>query len=126
MLKVAAILKGKTVSRDVDLSISPGSRQVLTMLSECGALEDILQAGQDFWNAPAVLVSAWAFPLIPKVSACAHLTEILKAEAERQNAQVYLVSPETAAASALTGYITDPRDIGSIDVLPMPKNLKSM
>ena len=110
MLKVAAMLKGKTIHPSVSLSVSPGSRQVLTMLSDCGALSDILASGA------RVLECACG----PCVSLRTFNRNFLGRSGTRDG-QVYLVSPETAVASALTGYITDPTTIDQPLHVTMPE-----
>ncbi len=118
LMKVAAILKGKTVSPDVSLTVSPGSRQVLTMLAKNGALADIIAAG-------ARVLECACGPCIgngqsPKQGAVSLRTfnRNFYNRSGTPSAEVYLVSPETAAVSALTGVITSPEgaDIPSIDM----------
>jgi aconitate hydratase len=112
MMRVAAILKGKTIAENVSLAISPGSRQVMTMLSRSGALADIISAG-------ARILECACGPCIgmgqaPRTNAVSVRTfnRNFFGRSGTKSANVYLVSPETAAATALTGYLTDPRDIG--------------
>ena len=108
MLKVAAVLRGKKVNPNVSLTISPGSRQVLTMLSKCGALKDILDSG-------ARLLECACGPCIgmgqsPKTDAVSLRTfnRNFYARSGTKSASVYLVSPLTAAYSAIAGVITVP------------------
>lgn len=108
MLKTAAILKGQTVAESVSLTISPGSRQVLNMLAADGALGDILASG-------ARVLECACGPCIgmgqaPKSGAVSLRTfnRNFEGRSGTADAQVYLVSPETAAVSALAGVITDP------------------
>ncbi|MBQ9991985.1 MAG: aconitate hydratase [Firmicutes bacterium] len=124
MLKVAAILKGKTIAPNVDLSISPGSRQVLAMLAECGALEDILQSGARLLECACGPCIGMGFSPNSGGVSLRTFNRNFEGRSGTADGQVYLVSPETAAASALTGCFTDPRDIGEIDVLPMPESFK--
>ena len=121
MLKVAAILKGKTVAENVSLVISPGSRQVLNMLSECGALSDIVSAG-------ARIIECACGPCIgmgqaPKSGAVSLRTfnRNFEGRSGTKDAHVYLVSPETAAASALTGVVTDPTELCKDMDIKMPE-----
>ncbi len=108
MLKVAAILKGKTIAPGVNLSVSPGSRQVLSMLAACGALNDILASGARLLECACGPCIGMGFsPNSGGVSLRTFNRNFL-GRSGTKDAQVYLVSPETAAASALTGYITDP------------------
>ncbi len=109
MLKVAAMLKGKTIAPGVSLSISPGSRQVLSMLADCGALADILASGARLLECACGPCIGMGFsPNSQGVSLRTFNRNFLGRSGTRDG-QVYLVSPETAVASALTGYITDPR-----------------
>ena len=104
---VAAILRGKTVHPDVSLTISFGSKQVLKMLAESGALSDLIASG-------ARLLESTCGPCIgmgqsPASGAVSLRTfnRNFKGRSGTMDARVFLVSPETAAVSALTGYITD-------------------
>ena len=108
LLKVAAMLKGKTIHPAVSLSVSPGSRQVLTMLSDCGALSDILASGARVLECACGPCIGMGFsPNSGGVSLRTFNRNFL-GRSGTKDGQVYLVSPETAVASALTGYITDP------------------
>ena len=109
MMKVAAILKGKSIAPWVSLTISPGSRQVLSMLAGNGALQAMIDAG-------ARILESGCGPCIGMGQAPATNAVSLRTfnrnfcgRSGTPSAQVYLCSPETAAVSALTGYITDPR-----------------
>ena len=107
MLKVAAMLKGKTIHPSVSLSVSPGSRQVLTMLSDCGALSDILASGARVLECACGPCIGMGFsPNSGGVSLRTFNRNFLGRSGTRDG-QVYLVSPETAVASALTGYIKE-------------------
>ena len=120
MLKVAAILKGKTVAPGVSLSISPGSRQVLTMLANCGALTDILASGARLLECACGPCIGMGFsPNSGGVSLRTFNRNFL-GRSGTKDGQVYLVSPETAAASALTGYITDPTTLPPIPEIVLP------
>ena len=111
MLKVAAMLKGKTIHPSVSLSVSPGSRQVLTMLANCGALSDILASGARVLEcACGPCIGMGCAPNSGGVSLRTFNRNFL-GRSGTKDGQVYLVSPETAVASALTGYITDPTTI---------------
>ena len=121
MLKVAAMLKGKTVHPSVSLSVSPGSRQVLTMLSDCGALSDILASGARLLECACGPCIGMGFsPNSGGVSLRTFNRNFLGRSGTRDG-QVYLVSPETAVASALTGYITDPTTIDEPLHVTMPE-----
>ncbi len=111
MLKVAAMLKGKTIAPGVSLSVSPGSRQVLSMLADCGALNDILASGARLLECACGPCIGMGFsPNSSGVSLRTFNRNFLGRSGTRDG-QVYLVSPETAVASALTGFITDPRTV---------------
>ena len=124
MLKVAAMLKGKTIAPSVSLSISPGSRQVLSMLADCGALADILASGARVLECACGPCIGMGFsPSSGGVSLRTFNRNFL-GRSGTKDGQVYLVSPETAVASALTGYITDPTTtVGELNV-SMPDSFK--
>ena len=124
MLTVAAMLKGKTVHPDVSLSISPGSKQVYTMLAECGALADLISAGARILECACGPCIGMGFsPQSAGVSLRTFNRNFL-ARSGTADAQVYLVSPETAAASAITGVFTDPTDFGVAPKVEMPTQFK--
>ena len=124
MLKVAAMLKGKTVDPSVSMSVSPGSRQVLTMLSDCGALSDILASGARVLECACGPCIGMGFsPNSGGVSLRTFNRNFLGRSGTRDG-QVYLVSPETAVASALTGYITAPTTLGEGVTVAMPGSFK--
>ncbi len=124
MLTVAAMLKGKTVHPDVSLSISPGSKQVYTMLAECGALADLISAGARILECACGPCIGMGFsPKSAGVSLRTFNRNFL-ARSGTADAQVYLVSPETAAASAITGVFTDPTTLGVAPKVEMPAQFK--
>ena len=124
MLTVAAMLKGKTVHPSVSLSISPGSKQVYTMLAECGALADLINAGARILECACGPCIGMGFsPQSAGVSLRTFNRNFL-ARSGTANAQVYLVSPETAAASAITGTFTDPTTLGVAPKIEMPTAFK--
>ena len=120
MLTVAAILKGKTVHPDVSLSISPGSKQVYTMLAECGALADLIAAGARILECACGPCIGMGFS--PKSAGVSLRTfnRNFEARSGTADAKVYLVSPETAAASAIAGKFTDPRSLGKAPEIKVP------
>ena len=121
LLKVAAMLKGKTIDPSVSLSVSPGSRQVLTMLANCGALSDILASGARVLECACGPCIGMGFsPNSGGVSLRTFNRNFL-GRSGTKDGQVYLVSPETAVASALTGYITDPTTINEPLNIQMPE-----
>ncbi len=124
MLTVAAMLKGKTVHPDVSLSISPGSKQVYTMLAECGALAGLISAGARILECACGPCIGMGFsPKSAGVSLRTFNRNFL-ARSGTADAQVYLVSPETAAASAIAGVFTDPTSLGVAPVIQMPTAFK--
>ncbi len=124
MLTVAAMLKGKTVHPNVSLSISPGSKQVYTMLAECGALADLINAGARILECACGPCIGMGFsPQSAGVSLRTFNRNFL-ARSGTADAQVYLVSPETAAASAITGVFTDPTSFGVAPKVEMPAVFK--
>ncbi len=124
MLKVAALLKGKTISPNVSLSISPGSKQVLSMLADCGALSDILASGARLLECACGPCIGMGFsPNSAGVSLRTFNRNFL-GRSGTKDASVYLVSPETAVAAALTGEITDPRVLGEEPHVTMPAAFK--
>ena len=124
MLKVAAMLKGKTISPNVSLSISPGSKQVLSMLADCGALSDILASGARVLECACGPCIGMGFsPNSAGVSLRTFNRNFL-GRSGTKDGQVYLVSPETAVAAALTGYITDPTTFGDAPAITMPEKFK--
>lgn len=120
LLTVAAILKGKTIHPDVSLSISPGSKQVYTMLAECGALADLIDAGARILECACGPCIGMGFS--PKSGGVSLRTfnRNFEARSGTADAGVYLVSPETAAASALAGAMTDPRTLGKAPEIHIP------
>ena len=116
MLKVAALLKGKTIKPEVSLSISPGSRQVLSMLSDCGALSDILASGARVLECACGPCIGMGFSPNSGGVSLRTFNRNFEGRSGTANAQVYLVSPETAVAAALTGEITDPMLLGQMDL----------
>ena len=120
MLKVAAILKGKTVCQSVSLSIAPGSKQVLNMLALCGALSDMIDAGARILeSACGPCIGMGQSPNSKGVS-LRTFNRNFEGRSGTADAGIYLVSPEVAAASALTGVLTDPRELGKMPEIEMP------
>ena len=124
MLKVAAMLRGKTIHPGVSLSISPGSKQVLTMLADCGALTDILASGARVLECACGPCIGMGFsPNSGGVSLRTFNRNFL-GRSGTKDGQVYLVSPETAVAAALTGVITDPTTLGENPDVHMPEKFR--
>lgn len=112
LIKVAAILKGQRVHPDVDLVLAPGSRQVLNMLAKNGALSDMISAGVRILEcACGPCIGMGQSPPTAGVS-LRTINRNFKGRSGTADAEVYLVSPETAAVSAIFGKLTDPREFG--------------
>ncbi len=121
MLKVAYILKGKTVHPDVSLSIAPGSKQVLNMLAACGALSDMIDAGARILeSACGPCIGMGQSPNSGGIS-LRTFNRNFEGRSGTKDGQIYLVSPELAAASALTGVLTDPRTLGEMPDFQLPR-----
>ena len=127
MLKVASMLKGRKIADSVSLSISPGSRQVFSMLAECGALTDLIDAGARVLECACGPCIGMGFsPSSAGVSLRTFNRNFL-GRSGTKDGQVYLVSPETAAASALTGYFTDPAESGpkaDVSIYDVPEKFR--
>jgi aconitate hydratase len=117
LMIVASMLRGRRVYPDVSFGVAPGSRQVLEMIARNGSLADIVSAGA------RVLESTCGFCIgagqAPKTDAVTIRTSNRNFEGRSgtKNAKIYLASPESAVAAALTGMIIDPRDLG----IPYPQ-----
>jgi aconitate hydratase len=120
MLKVAAILKGKTVCQSVSLSIAPGSKQVLNMLARCGALSDMIDAGARILESACGPCIGMGQSPNSKGISLRTFNRNFEGRSGTADAGIYLVSPETAAASSLTGVLTDPRKLGAMPEIEMP------
>ena len=121
LLTVAKILKGKTVHPDVSLSISPGSKQVYTMLAECGALADLISAGARILECACGPCIGMGFsPKSGGVSLRTFNRNFL-GRSGTKDAEVYLVSPECAAASAIMGVFTDPTTLDTDTNVDLPE-----
>ena len=124
MLKVAALLKGKTIDPSVSLSISPGSKQVLTMLADCGALSDIIASGARVLECACGPCIGMGFSPNSAGVSLRTFNRNFEGRSGTADAKVYLVSPETAVAAALTGEISDPRLLGEMPEIKMPEEFK--
>ena len=121
MLKVAYILKGKTVHPDVSLAIAPGSKQVLNMLADCGALATMIDAGARILeSACGPCIGMGQSPNSGGIS-LRTFNRNFEGRSGTKDGQIYLVSPEVAAVSALTGVLTDPRTLGEMPEFKLPK-----
>ncbi len=122
MMKVAKILKGKTVCPTVSLCIAPGSKQVLNMLAMNGALGDMIGAGARILeSACGPCIGMGQSPNSGGIS-LRTFNRNFEGRSGTKDAGIYLVSPEVAAASALTGYLTDPRNLGEAPTVEMPEH----
>lgn len=120
MMKVAKILKGKSVHPDVSLVIAPGSKQVLNMLAQNGALADMVAAGARILeSACGPCIGMGQAPASNAVS-LRTFNRNFEGRSGTVSAKVYLVSPEVAAVSAICGVLTDPRDFGDAPVVEIP------
>lgn len=122
LMKVAAILKEKTVAENVQLVIAPGSKQVLTMLAENGALADLLNAGARILECGCgPCIGMGQAPCTDGVS-LRTFNRNFKGRSGTVSADVYLLSPETAAISAVNGFLTNP--LGNVELpdIEMPQN----
>lgn len=120
---VANLLKGKKISDHVSLTISPGSRQVLENLASNGDLLDIIKSGaRIIENGCGPCIGIGQAPTTDAVS-LRTFNRNFKGRSGTQSAQIYLVSPETAVASAISGEITDPRKLGIYPNIVEPEKI---
>ena len=123
MMKVAHILKGKTVHPDVQLSIAPGSKQVLNMMADMGLLSIMIDAGARILeSACGPCIGMGQSPNSGGISLRTFNRNFL-GRSGTKDGQIYLVSPELAAISAVTGYLTDPREIGDMPQFVLPEKV---
>ncbi len=121
LLKVAHILKGKTVHPDVSLAIAPGSKQVYNMMAQCGALSDLIDAGARILECACGPCIGMGQSPNSKGISLRTFNRNFEGRSGTKDGQIYLVSPETAAASAITGVFTDPRTLGAMPPYIMPE-----
>lgn len=121
LMQAAGILKGKQVHPEVSLVVAPGSRQVLKMLADNGALGDFIMAGARILeSACGPCVGIGQAPGTNAVSVRT-INRNFEGRSGTKSAQVYLASPEVAAAAALTGKLTDPRELGEYKPVSLPE-----
>ncbi|MBE6822410.1 MAG: aconitate hydratase [Ruminococcaceae bacterium] len=121
LMRVASILKGKTVHPDVSLAIAPGSKQVYNMLAQNGALADLISAGARILEcACGPCIGMGQSPNSKGVS-LRTFNRNFEGRSGTADAQIYLVSPETACASALSGVLTNPQTLGKEDPIALPE-----
>jgi aconitate hydratase len=121
MMKTRSILKGNTAAEDVSLVIAPGSKQVLTMLAQNGALADLVKSGARILEcACGPCIGMGQSPVNDAVS-LRTFNRNFEGRSGTKSAKVYLVSPEVAAISAIKGYITDPTQLNEFEEIKMPE-----
>ena len=121
MMKVAHILKGKTVHPDVSLAIAPGSKQVLNMLAENGLLSVMIDAGARILESACGPCIGMGQSPNSKGISLRTFNRNFEGRSGTKDGQIYLVSPEMAAISAITGVLTDPREIGEMPEFKLPE-----
>ncbi|MBE6942038.1 MAG: aconitate hydratase [Ruminococcaceae bacterium] len=121
MRKVAAMLRGRTVAPGVSMSVSPGSRQVLTMLAQSGDLTHILASGARLLECACGPCIGMGFAPNSGGISLRTFNRNFTGRSGTRDGRVYLVSPETAVASALTGYITDPTTLAPMEPVALPE-----
>lgn len=124
MLKVAALLRGKTVHENVSVSVSPGSKQVLTMLAASGALTDIIASGARILESACGPCIGMGFAPNSGGVSLRTFNRNFEGRSGTKDAKVYLCSPEVAVASALFGKITDPRRLGEMPNIKLPEKFR--
>ncbi len=121
MMKVAHILKGKTVHPDVSLSIAPGSKQVLNMLAQNGALAIMIDAGARILESACGPCIGMGQSPNSKGISLRTFNRNFEGRSGTKDGQIYLVSPELAALSAVKGVLADPRELGEMPEFKMPE-----
>lgn len=122
LMRVAKALRGKKVHPNVSLVISPGSKQVLTMLAQNGALADIVQAGARVLECTCGPCIGMGQAPPTKGVSLRTFNRNFEGRSGTKSGQVYLVSPEVAVSSALAGKFADPRDLGAYPEVEEPKS----
>ncbi len=118
---VAAILRGKTIHRDVSLTVSPGSKQALTMIARSGALADLIAAGARILEASCGPCLGMGQAPGSGAVTLRSFNRNFRGRSGTADALIYLAGAEVCAASALTGTITDPRTLGEPPVVSAPE-----
>ncbi len=124
LLRVASILRGKKIADNVSLSVSPGSKQVLAMLAECGALNDILQSGARVLECACGPCIGMGFSPNSGGISLRTFNRNFEGRSGTKDAKVYLVSPELAAASAIAGVVADPTELGAYETITLPAHYR--
>ena len=123
LMTVASMLKGKVVADGVSLGVSPGSRQVMEMVTRDGGLLDFIGAGSRILESACGPCIGMGFAPPTEGVSVRSFNRNFYGRSGTKNAAVYLASPETCAACALTGVITDPRDLGLAPIhVPVPEH----
>lgn len=122
MMKVAYILKDKTIHPDVSLAIAPGSKQVLNMLAQNGALSIMIDAGARILESACGPCIGMGQSPNSKGISLRTFNRNFEGRSGTKDGQIYLVSPELAAVSALNGYLTDPRELGDMPEFKLPEH----
>ncbi|MEW5790100.1 MAG: aconitate hydratase [Pseudomonadota bacterium] len=117
LMTVAAMLRGRSVAAGVSLGVSPGSRQVMEMITRDGGMLDLIGAGSRLLESACGPCIGMGFAPPSGGVSVRSFNRNFPGRSGTKNAGVYLASPETCAAAALTGVITDPRDLG----IPVPQ-----
>ena len=121
LMVVAAMLKGKRVHPDVSFGVVPGSRQVLRMITDNGALGAIIDSGARILESGCGFCAGYGQSPQSGGNSIRTNNRNFEGRSGTKDAKVYLVSPETAAATALTGRLTDPRDLDmAYPDIPLP------
>ncbi len=121
LMRVAHILKGKKVHPDVSLAIAPGSKQVFTMLAQNGALADLIDAGARILESACGPCIGMGQAPNSKGISLRTFNRNFEGRSGTADAGIYLVSPETAAASAIAGVLTDPTTLGQYPAISLPQ-----
>jgi len=121
LMMVAKVLKGRRINNMVEFAVSPGSREVLNMLAENGALADMISAGARILESGCGPCIGLGFSPADEVVSLRTFNRNFPGRSGTKGDQVYLVSCETAVASALTGRITDPRDLPKLFAIEYPR-----
>ena len=124
LMRVAAILKGKTVHPDVSLAIAPGSKQVYNMLARNGALADLIEAGARILECACGPCIGMGQSPNSKGISLRTFNRNFEGRSGTRDGQIYLVSPETAAASAIAGVFCDPRTLGDAVEIKLPEKFE--
>ena len=121
LMMAASLLKGRHINTMVEFAVAPGSRDVLNMLARNGALADLISAGARILESACGPCIGQGFSPADAVISLRTFSRNFSGRSGTKNDKVYLVSPETAVASALTGRITDPRQLPKLLGIEYPE-----